>query len=80
MHDSLQFVTLDEFAECFDGVTKELYRKLWETMPDDKDIPPRGEWPEPDSSDRVARSLKKHWGKFTPEEQALINKIAAQNE
>lgn len=67
--------TLDEVAECIGGLPRELYAKLWRLMPED--APAQGEWPEPDSPDRDARSILAKWGEFEPAEQALLNELGA---
>ena len=65
---ALRHLTLDEVAECT-TVSRETYAALWRAMPPDDEIPPQGEWPEPDSPDRRARSLEKHWDRLTEEQQ-----------
>lgn len=69
--NALRYTTLDEAAECL-AVSSATSAALWALMPDDKDIPPQGEWPEPDSANREVRSLRKFWGKLTQEQQAEI--------
>ncbi len=72
---ALEHMTLDEAAECL-PVSRETSRALWSLMPADKDIPPQGEWPEPDSPDRQARSLQKFWRDLSLKEQADILEAA----
>lgn len=64
----LTHATLDECAECL-PVSRETSSALWALMPRDEDIPARGEWPEPDSADRKATSVKKFWNQLTGEQQ-----------
>lgn len=80
IHEALQYRTLDEVAECFDGVPTALYQKLWSLMPDKPAEPdgPAQEWPEPDSPDRAL--VSRHWHQFTTEEQATLNELARRND
>ena len=83
LHPDLEFTTLDEFAECFEGVPKWLYSRLWGMMPETLPIPPSeegllyGEWPEPDHPNR--QLFSRRWDEFNEEEQAIINGIAEAN-
>lgn len=83
MHPGLKYITLDEVAECFPCVSPELSRVLWGLMPKDDEIPPQGEWPEPDSADRKVRFVSRFWdaeGAFTDEQRAAINAAATARE
>jgi len=73
----LRDATLDEVAECL-PVSRETSAALWALIPPDG--PPQGEWPEPDSPDRLHRSLFKHWDKLTEAEQDDIITVAKQEE
>lgn len=69
--DELEFYTLDEAAETL-PVSAETSAALWKLMPRNEDIPPKGEWPEIDSPDRVARFLKNKWDKLSRAQQEEI--------
>lgn len=73
----LRDATLDEVAECLD-VKRDTGAACWALIPPDG--PPQGEWPEPDSPDRVHRSLKSHWDKLTEAQQDDIIQAAKKDE
>lgn len=62
----------DEFAECVDGVSDELYRKLWSLVPKFKA-------PRPEVSEEPCYGMDTvadFWEEFTPEEQSEINRLS----
>lgn len=81
-HGAFDVVTPDEVAECWDGVPKSLYARLWECLATNKkNFPPKydafGEYIGPEEpviggSDTVANN----WNFFTDEEKAELNRIA----
>jgi len=79
-HEALRYRTLDEVAECWEGVPTALYQKLWALLPEKPAEPdgPAQEWPEPDSPDRAL--VVRYWNRFTADEQALLNELARRNE
>lgn len=68
-------VRADEVAECWDGVPKDLYAKLWNTIvPLQKPIP---NLEDSGPHDHVGHeNLAAHWAHLTPDEQALLNSLA----
>ena len=79
-HPMLSYRTLDEVAECWDGVPRPLYQKLYELLPARPAEPdgPRQEWPEPDSPDRAL--VARYWERFTTDEQRTLNELARRND
>ena len=63
----------ESVAECLEGVSPELYRRLWqlaEELPaDTSEVPDNFE----------VRCLAKVWDKLTPEEQSKLNELAKKN-
>ena len=58
-HRFTSFTTPDTFAECEEGVTTELYSRIW------NDVMPA----------MSGRTLKDAWSLFTSAEQEIINNI-----
>jgi hypothetical protein len=61
----------DTVAECLEGVSRELYRRLWAIVPQ-YDGEPRSEVP--DDFDR--RCVARFWDQFTDAERAELNRLA----
>lgn len=74
MHEDAEFVSLDQLAECYDGLSKELYKKLWDMMPKrtHTDYGDFGSQYEMNCANGTL--IDEHWDKFTEDEQAMINK------
>lgn len=72
-------IRADEVAECWDGVPKELYCKLWnDIVPLQKPIP---NLEDSGPHDHVGHeNLAAHWSLLTDDEQALLNGLAAKQE
>ncbi len=71
----------DTVAECLEGVTDSLYRRLWELteeVPASMDAETR-EWMCADDG-WSERCLAKVWKRLTPEEQKVLNHLAAEEE
>lgn len=73
-HPFLKLTRPDEIAECWEGVSTDLYRRLWESL---KGLPAyHGETPpEPDAHDLV-----KVWDFFTDAEKEELNRLAAKQD
>lgn len=71
---AFKYLRADEVAECWAGITDELYRALW-----NKCVSKQKPLPNLDDSgpyDHVgAESLASHWHRLTPEEQTLLNSL-----
>lgn len=74
-HNYFQGIRADEVAECWDGVPKELYAKLWnDIVPLQKSIP---NIEDSGPNDHVGHeNLAAHWDKLTEDEQVLLNSLA----
>jgi hypothetical protein len=66
----------DTCAECLDGMSVELYKKIWNDIVPLYEDQPRSEVP--DDFDR--RCVAKFWDKFTDAERAELNRLAAASE
>lgn len=72
---AFKYVRADEVAECWEGVTRDLYAKLW------NDIVPLQK-PMPNVEDNGPHdvigieNLASHWDKLDPEDQTLLNRLA----
>lgn len=63
----------DAVAECLDGVSDDLYRRLWELT---VDVPNLTEFDEtPDC--QFKRALSVVWHRLAPDEQVQLNALAA---
>ena len=62
--------TPDEVAECLDGVTPDIYRKLWALM----DGVPKDASEVPDNFS--ATCLARQWGRLSAEDQKVLNRLA----
>lgn len=82
----IDFLTCDQIAECYDGISKDLYKKLWEITSAASNAgkaQPLGgdgsngtvEYPMICSS--YDNNLKQAWQYFTPDERKLIIKVTA---
>jgi hypothetical protein len=72
-NSAFDVVRADEVAECWEGVTDDLYRKLWgivNLMPSYN----AEEMEEPVYGGEYA--LKAYWDKLEAEDQQLLNKLA----
>jgi hypothetical protein len=70
-----EYTRADEVAECWEGVSKDLYQSLWEKIvPHQKRIP---NLEDSGPHDHVGHeNLAAHWHLLTKEEQAELNKLA----
>lgn len=78
-HDIFRTTRADEVAECWEGVSDELYRALWnKIVPHQKAIP---NLEDSGPHDHVGHeNLAAHWDKLTPEEQEQLNVLAGKEE
>lgn len=78
-HPMFDSIRADEVAECFEGVTDELYTKLWNVI-----VPLQKKIPNLEDSgpfDHVGHeNLASHWDQFTEDERTLLNFIADKND
>src|SRR5262245_23142714 len=74
-HDTFKTIRADEVAECWDGVPRALYIKLWnDIVPLQKPIP---NLEDSGPHDHVGHeNLAAHWHLLTSDEQALLNALA----
>lgn len=78
--DGLETWTPDEVAECMDGISTEIYRRLWELLETIPAMPVGGDGsygtvevpPEPDAY--LECKMGAIWNKLTPDEQEHISK------
>lgn len=72
-------IRADEVAECWDGVSSELYQALWnKIVPHQKPIP---NLEDSGPSDHVGyENLSAHWNRLTEEEQVELNRLAAKED
>jgi hypothetical protein len=71
-HSSLSYIRPDEVAECWDGISADLYRSLWACVNDYKA-------PSPEDSEEPCvgmDSVTDFWDRFTDEEKAALNAAA----
>lgn len=72
-HDLFTVWSPDAVAECMDGVSDDLYRRLWALT---ADVPSLTEFDEtPDC--QFKRALSVVWHLLTPAEQVQLNTLAA---
>lgn len=73
------YTRADEVAECWDGVSEDLYLTLWnKIVPHQKPIP---NLEDSGPADHVGyENLSDHWDKLTKEEQAELNRLAAKRD
>jgi len=78
-HPFFNVVRADEVAECWDGVTDELYKRLWSVLvPQQRPIP---NIEDNGPADVVGIGcVAENWGLLTEEEQSLLNTLAAAQE
>jgi hypothetical protein len=76
-HPTFETIRADEVAECWDGVSKDLYFALWnKIVPHQKSIP-QEILEDSGPHDHIGReNLASHWDKLTEEEQTLLNELA----
>jgi hypothetical protein len=74
-NNAFEYIRADEVAECWEGVSKDLYRALWnKIVPHQKPIP---NLEDSGPADHVGHeNLASHWYRLTEEEQAELNKLA----
>ena len=76
--DRLNFTTLDEVAECWDGVDKATRRELWSHIEND----PRDasdDWEPAGWNEYSPNNIEKAWSRLPKELQAELVKIAELN-
>lgn len=79
--DKIQYWTADEVAECLDGVSKELYQRLWQLSGDAQRRKPLGgdgsdgTTEEPIVADDYDDSMPQIWKNLTAKEQAELWKL-----
>jgi hypothetical protein len=74
-HPTFETIRADEVAECWEGVPKDLYAKLWNVIvPKQKKIP---NLEDSGPGDHVGfENLAAHWKDLTTEEQKILNDLA----
>ena len=74
-----EFMRADEVAECWDGVSEELYAALWnKVVPYQKAIP---NLEDSGPADHVGHeNLAAHWHRLTEEEQVELNRLAVRQD
>lgn len=77
-NDAFEYVRADEVAECWEGVTTELYHALWcKIVPLQK---PLQNMEDSGPADHIGEeSLASHWDALTHEQQAQLNALAERN-
>jgi hypothetical protein len=73
----------DEVAECWEGVTSVpgLYKALWNSMSDMQPLSELIDIEESSPGDAVGfNTLASVWQKFSPEHQAALTRLAAEND
>jgi hypothetical protein len=78
-HKSFEYMRADEIAECWEGVSRELYSTLWnKIVPRQKDIPNRED---SGPMDHVGHeNLAAHWDQLSEEEQTELNRLAVKQD
>ena len=74
-HPVFEIYRADEVAECWEGVTRELYISLWtKVVPIQKGIP---NLEDSGPMDHVGfENVASHWDRFTEDEQRELNRLA----
>lgn len=72
--ERLNLMTPDEIAECYDGVSNELSRRLWAST---EQLPMDAEGAEEPVFYREVNSITEVWDFFTEEEKIQINRIVS---
>lgn len=77
-NDAFRYIRADEVAECWEGVSKELYAALWnKVVAVQKEIP---NIEDNGPADVVGyENLAEHWGLLTEVEQTELNALAVKN-
>ena len=78
-HPTFETIRADEVAECWDGVGRDLYAKLWNVIvPLQKPIPNREDT---GPADHIGfENLAAHWHHLSADEQAHLNALADKQE
>lgn len=72
-HTALDYVRPDEVAECWEGVSEELYKALWDMVPRYEKVNMEDNGPH----DVIGiNSVKTFWQHFSAEHQKELNKLA----
>lgn len=72
-HESLRLIRPDEVAECWDGVSPDLSRALWDLVPlYDGKLSRMETPPEPDLF-----AVSRYWSRLAPEHRVALNELAA---
>jgi hypothetical protein len=74
-HESFSYHRADEVAECWDGISEQLYLKLWnEIVPLQKSIP---NLEDSGPHDHIGfENLASHWDILSEAEQVYLNDLA----
>ena len=76
-HPSFRYVRADEVAECWDGVTSDLSRKLWAIAEHQRPIP---NLEDSGPFDHVGHeNLAKRWDWLSTADQHKLNQLAKEN-
>jgi len=79
-HASFGYIRPDEVAECWENISSELYRALWESMSGEKPLSQQIDMENSSPCDAIGIStLASLWAKFTPEQQVQLNELALTN-
>jgi hypothetical protein len=78
-HPTFNYTRADEVAECWEGVSRELYVALWnKIVPHQKPIP---NLEDSGPHDHIGHeNLSAHWDRLTVEEQTELNELARKHD
>ena len=78
MNESCKYISLDQLAECYEGISRDLYKKLWNLIPAKEETLSAEERAERfensyEESSNDGTLVSSHWDKFTSDEKRAIN-------
>jgi len=78
MNESCKHISLDQLAECYEGISRDLYKKLWNLIPAKEETLSAEERAERfensyEESSNDGTLVSSHWDKFTSDEKRAIN-------
>ena len=71
-HSTFEFIRPDEVAECWDGISDDLYRALWRCVDHFKGPTPE----EAEEPIYGQNAVEEFWDRFTDEEKTALNAAA----
>tara|TARA_R110000803_G_scaffold84914_2_gene151186 strand:- start:818 stop:1417 length:600 start_codon:yes stop_codon:yes gene_type:complete len=85
MNKSCKYISLDQLAECYEGISRDLRKKLWNLIPSKKETLSSEERAERfENSYQESRNdgtlVSSHWSKFTSDEKRAINSAIEKEE